>query len=82
MVRKPEFVRELDPEEAQRLVRESRTAKDRVRLRRAGMVLASLQGRSAPEIAMMFAAKVNALTGGRFDALGQVRAHFRHGFRE
>ena len=48
---------ELDPEEAQRLVRVSRTARDRVRLRRAGMVLASLQGRSAPEIAVMFAAK-------------------------
>jgi len=58
VARKPEvFVRELDPEQAQRLVRVSRTAKDRVRLRRAGMVLASLQGRSAPEIAMMFAAK-------------------------
>lgn len=58
MARKPEvFVRELDPEEAQRLVRVSRTARDRVRLRRAGMVLASLQGRSAPEIAVMFAAK-------------------------
>lgn len=58
VARKPEiFVRELSPEEAQRLVKVSRTAKDRVRLRRAGMVLASLQGRSAPEIAMMFAAK-------------------------
>jgi transposase len=58
MARKPEvFVRELDPEEAQRLVRVARTARDRVRLRRAGMVLASLQGRSAPEIAVMFAAK-------------------------
>jgi transposase len=58
MARKPEvFVRELDPEEAQRLVRVSRTAKDRVRLRRAGMVLASLQGRAAREIAVMFAAK-------------------------
>lgn len=58
MARKPEvFVRELDPEEAQRLVKVSRTAKDRVRLRRAGILLASLQGRSAPEIAVMFAAK-------------------------
>jgi transposase len=58
VARNPEvFVRELDPEEAQRLVRVSRTAKDRVRLRRAGMVLASLQGRSAPAIAVMFAAK-------------------------
>ena len=58
MARKPEiFVRELTAEEAQRLVRVTRAAKDRVRLRRAGMVLASLQGRSAPQIAMMFAAK-------------------------
>jgi transposase len=40
-----------------RLVRIARTARDRVRLRRAGIALASAQGRSAPEIAMMFAAK-------------------------
>lgn len=39
-----------DPVEAQCLVRVSRTAKDRVRLRRAGMMLESLQGRSAPEM--------------------------------
>lgn len=51
------FVRELTVEELQKLVRVSRTAKDRVRLRRAGMVLASVQGRSAGEIARMFAAK-------------------------
>lgn len=38
----------MDPEEAQRLVRVSRTARDRVRLRRAGMVLASLQGDVTP----------------------------------
>jgi transposase len=58
MARKPEiFLRELDPDEAQKLVRIARTSKDRVRLRRAGMALASLQGRSVPEIATMFAAK-------------------------
>jgi transposase len=58
MARKPEiFLRELDPDEAQKLVRIARTSKDRVRLRRAGMALASLQGRSVPEIAVMFAAK-------------------------
>jgi transposase len=50
------FVRELDPAEAQRLVKITRTAKDRVRLRRAGIVLASSQGRSATEAAAMFAA--------------------------
>ena len=48
MARQPEvFVRELDPAEAQRLVKITRTARDRVRLRRAGIVLASVQGRSA-----------------------------------
>ena len=58
MARKPEiFLRDLDPDEAQKLVKIARTAKDRVRLRRAGMALASLQGRSVPEIADMFAAK-------------------------
>ena len=57
MARQPEvFVRELDPGEAQRLVKITRTARDRVRLRRAGIVLASLQGRSAAEAAAMFAA--------------------------
>ena len=46
MARRPEvFVRSLEPAEAQRLVRITRTAKDRVRLRRAGIVLASAQGR-------------------------------------
>lgn len=58
MGRKPEiFLRDLEPGEAQKLVRIARRAKDRVRLRRAGMALASLQGRSVPEIADMFAAK-------------------------
>jgi transposase len=57
MARQPEvFVRELDPAEAQRLVKITRTARDRVRLRRAGIVLASVQGRSAAEAAAMFAA--------------------------
>ena len=57
VARQPEvFVRALEPAEAQRLVRITRTAKDRVRLRRAGIVLASVQGRSAAEAAAMFAA--------------------------
>jgi transposase len=57
MARQPGvFVRELEPAEAQRLVKITRTARDRVRLRRAGIVLASVQGRSAAEAAAMFAA--------------------------
>src|SRR6476661_1001481 len=57
MARQPEvFVRELDPSEAQRLVKITRTARDRVRLRRSGIVLASMQGRTAAEAAAMFAA--------------------------
>ena len=57
MARRPEvFVRELEPEEAQRLVQITRRTKDRIRLRRAGIVLASFQGRSASEAAAMFAA--------------------------
>jgi transposase len=57
MARQPEvFVRELDPAEAQRLVKITRTARDRVRLRRAGIVLASMQGHSPAEAAGMFAA--------------------------
>ena len=50
------FVRELSPAESERLVKITRTTKDRVRLRRAGIVLASTQGRSASEAAAMFAA--------------------------
>src|SRR4051794_11171435 len=50
------FARELSPAEAQRLVKITRTARDRVRLRRAGIVLASVQGRSAAEAAAMFTA--------------------------
>ena len=57
MGRQPEvFVRALEPAEAHRLVKITRTARDRVRLRRAGIVLASVQGRSAAEAAAMFAA--------------------------
>jgi hypothetical protein len=49
MPRQPEvFVRELDPDEAQRLVRITRTARDRVRLRRAGIVLASSRAAALP----------------------------------
>ena len=52
MARQPEvFVRSLDPAEAQRLVKITRTARDRVRLRRAKTVLASFQGRTAAEAA-------------------------------
>jgi hypothetical protein len=50
------FVHELEPEQAQRLVRIARTSKDRVRLRRAGIVLASVQARPVSVIAQMFAA--------------------------
>ncbi|ALG06405.1 transcriptional regulator [Kibdelosporangium phytohabitans] len=50
------FVRPLEPEEAQRLVKVTRSTRDRVRLRRAGIVLASMQGRGAADIAVMFAA--------------------------
>ncbi|WP_329002779.1 hypothetical protein OHA18_06325 [Kribbella sp. NBC_00709] len=58
MARQPEvFVRSLEPEEAQRLVKITRTTRDRVRLRRAGIVLASARGRSASEAAGMFAMK-------------------------
>ncbi len=57
MPRQPEvFVHELEPEQAQRLVRVTRTSKDRIRLRRAGIVLASVQGRPVSVIAQMFAA--------------------------
>lgn len=57
MARQPEvFARSLEPEEARRLVKITRSTKDRVRLRRAGIVLSSVQGRSAGEIAVMFAA--------------------------
>jgi transposase len=57
VARQPEvFVHPLEPEQAQRLVKIARSAKDRVRLRRAGIVLASVQGRGAGQIAVMFAA--------------------------
>ncbi len=64
VARRPEvFVHELEPEQAQRLVKITRSTRDRVRLRRAGVVLASVQGRSAGEIAMMFAASENYVRG-------------------
>ncbi|MGH3470319.1 MAG: IS630 family transposase [Thermocrispum sp.] len=54
MPRKPQvFVRELTGEEGQRLVRITRTGRDRVRLRRAMIVLASAQGRPAKDIATL-----------------------------
>jgi transposase len=57
VARQPEvFVHPLEPVQAQRLVKITRSTKDRVRLRRAGIVLASVQGRSAAEIAALFAA--------------------------
>lgn len=57
MARQPEvFVRELTVEEGQRLRRISRTGKDRVRLRRATIVLASAAGRPVPDVAELFAA--------------------------
>lgn len=46
----------MEPEQAQRLVRIARTSKDRIRLRRAGIVLASVQARPVPVIAQMLAA--------------------------
>jgi transposase len=57
VARQPEvFVHPLEPEQAQRLVRLTRRSTDRVRLRRAGIVLASVQGRNVTQIAEMFAA--------------------------
>jgi transposase len=50
------FVRSVEPFEAERLVRITRSARDRVRLRRAGIVLASARGRSAAEAAALFPA--------------------------
>jgi hypothetical protein len=48
-------VRQLEPEQAQRLVRQTQRSTDRVRCR-TGIVLASGQGRSVVQIAEMFAA--------------------------
>lgn len=54
MARPPRvFVRELTGAEGARLLKMTRTAKDRVRLRRATIVLASAQGRPAPAIASL-----------------------------
>lgn len=56
MARKPEvFVRELSVQEGQRLQRVTRRSTDPVRLRRATIVMASAQGQSVPDIAVMFA---------------------------
>ena len=57
------FVRELTPSEAECLVKISRKAKNRVRLRRAGIVLASLQGRSATDAAAMYADSSSTASG-------------------
>lgn len=77
MARKPEILlRDLDPDEAQKLVKIARTSKDRVQMRRAPMALASMQGRSVPEIAVIFAATdqtvrelIKAFNDRRFGAL-------------
>jgi hypothetical protein len=54
MAGQPEvFVRPLEPAEAQRLVKITGMARDRVRLRRAGIVQASSRGRSAAEFAAL-----------------------------
>jgi hypothetical protein len=54
VARPPEvFVRPLTMAEGQRLQRINRTAKDRVRLRRAMVVLASAQGWPVPDIACL-----------------------------
>ncbi|MFI9596713.1 hypothetical protein [Nonomuraea sp. NPDC052265] len=60
MVRQPDvFVHELEPGRAQRLVKITRSTRDRVRLRRTGIVPAPVRGRPVSEIAMMFAATGN-----------------------
>jgi transposase len=57
VARLPEvFVQRLEPEQLQRLVQVTRRSRDRVRLRRAGIVLASVQGRSVGQIVVMFGA--------------------------
>jgi transposase len=60
MARRPGvFVRELSVEEGARLQRVARRSKDRVRLRRAAIVLASAAHRPAGDIAEVFAASEN-----------------------
>jgi 2-keto-3-deoxy-6-phosphogluconate aldolase len=70
------FVRPLESEEAERLVRITRRTRDRVRLCRAGIVLASVQGCSPADAAAMFAATpqdarevIHALNDSGFAAL-------------
>ncbi len=54
MPRKPEvFIRKLTDEEGQRLMRISRTRRNRVRPRRAMIVLASAEGTPASDIATL-----------------------------
>ncbi len=75
MSRRPEaFVRPLSGEEGQRLVRVVHTSRDRVVRRRAMILLASAQGRSASDIAAMIGVSV--------DYVGEVvHAFNEHGFR-
>jgi hypothetical protein len=57
VARPPEvFVQPLESEQMQRLVQVTRRTSDRVRLRRAGIVLVSVQGRTVTQVAEMFAA--------------------------
>jgi transposase len=81
MARRPEIPSRPGCDEAQRLVRIARTRRDRVPLRRAGIVLASMQGRSTPEIAVNFATKqrtvrelINAFKRNGFTALDPKHA--------
>src|SRR5437764_6834220 len=65
MARMPEvFARPLAPEEAQRLVKITKSTRDRVLLRRSGTVLAWAQGRSAGEIAAMCSPRPRVCAGG------------------
>ncbi|WP_235022935.1 hypothetical protein [Amycolatopsis alkalitolerans] len=67
MARQPEvFVNELEPEQAQRLVKITRSMQDRVRLRRAGIVLASVQGQGSGKVVFWrVRARVMARSGSR-----------------
>lgn len=69
-----EFVRRLTGEEGQRLVRAAHTGPHRITQRRAMILLASAQGRSAQDIA--------AMIDGSVDYVGEViHAFNEHGFR-
>lgn len=55
MAREPSlFVRDISPEEGQKLTRITRRSNDPIRLRRAAVVLASAQGRPVRDICMLF----------------------------